>query len=78
MLDPDAARPPLPRPGGRTRATARVRTGAVGIAPWRGAGSVDWRGSVELDTAHCSIAVVDVEDVDVLVDIDLPYTYVCD
>jgi hypothetical protein len=61
MLDPDAARPPLPRPGGRTRATARVRTGAVGIAPWRGAGSVDWRGSVELDTAHCSIAVVDVE-----------------
>jgi hypothetical protein len=62
MPDPDAAaRPPLPRPGGRTRASAWVRSGAIGIAPWRGAGAVDWRGSVELDTAHCTVVVVDVE-----------------
>ncbi|OXM64903.1 hypothetical protein [Amycolatopsis vastitatis] len=67
MPDPDATRPPVPRPGGRTHAQARVRTGwapgAIGIAPLRGAGpgSVDWRGSVELDTAHCTVVVVDVE-----------------
>ncbi|MEU5265405.1 hypothetical protein [Amycolatopsis sp. NPDC021455] len=67
MPDPDATRPPVPRPGGRTHAPARVRTGrapgAIGIAPLRGAapGPVDWRGSVELDTAHCTIVVVDVE-----------------
>ena len=68
MSDPETARPASARPGGRTQAGGRPRpghtSGAIGVAPSRrflGAGSVGWRGSVGLDTTHCTIVVVDVE-----------------
>ncbi|MEU0791539.1 hypothetical protein ABZ342_15835 [Amycolatopsis sp. NPDC005961] len=56
---------PQARPSGRTR-RARPRSaalpGAIGVAPARpSADEVDWRGSVELNTAHCTIVVIDVE-----------------
>ena len=62
MSDPETTRPPSGRPGGRTHSRPRPgrAPGAIGIAPVRG-DSVDWRGSVELNTAHCTIVVVDVE-----------------
>jgi hypothetical protein len=67
MSDPETTRPPAARPGGRTRGAGRPSSGqasgAIGVAPFREAGAdgVDWRGKVELNTAHCTIAVVDVE-----------------
>jgi hypothetical protein len=67
MPDLDATRPPMPRPGGRTHGRDEVQPGpcpgAIGVAPPRepGADVLDWRGSVGLNTAHCTIIVTDVE-----------------
>lgn len=56
---------PLERPRGRTRRVrprSAVLPGAIGVArPPLTAGEVVWRGSVGLNTAHCTIVVIDVE-----------------
>ncbi|MEU8632903.1 hypothetical protein AB0C38_12095 [Amycolatopsis sp. NPDC048633] len=67
MSDPETTRPPAARPGGRTRGAGRLRPGqapgAFGVAPFleAQADEVDWQGSLGLNTAHCTIVVVDVE-----------------
>jgi hypothetical protein len=67
MSEPDTTRPSAARPGGRTRGRGGPRPGyapgAIGVAPFGGGepDAVDWRGSVGLNTAHCTIVVVDVE-----------------
>lgn len=67
MSDPESARPPTARPGGRTRGTSRGKAGAVpgavGTALFRepALGGVDWHGSLGLMTAHCTIVIIDVE-----------------
>lgn len=70
MSDPDTTRPAAARPGGRTRGWDLLRSGqvpgAIGVASspqFRGEGpdAVGWRGSVGLDTTHCTMVVVDVE-----------------
>src|SRR4051812_43474565 len=56
---------PRARPSGRThgaRPRSGVLPGAIGVPPsLLRAAEVDWRGSVQLNTAHCTIVVVDVE-----------------
>src|SRR3954464_7807876 len=56
---------PQARPSGRTlgaRPCSGVLPGAIGVPPsLLRAAEVDWRGSVQLNTAHCTIVVVDVE-----------------
>ncbi|MEV7038880.1 hypothetical protein [Amycolatopsis sp. NPDC051061] len=64
MADPETTRPSAARPGGRTRGTGRSKVGAAPGAigsPPREIARVDWRHSLGLNTAHCTIVVVDVE-----------------
>lgn len=63
MSDPDTTRPAAARPGGRTRWAGRPKPGLVGAARGRDSedDAVSRQGALGLNTAHCTIVVVDVE-----------------
>lgn len=67
MSEPDSTRPPAARPGGRAdrdgRPVADYVSGAIGVAAFRevNVDRVGWGDSLELNTSHCTIVVVDVE-----------------
>ncbi|VVJ19475.1 Uncharacterised protein [Amycolatopsis camponoti] len=67
MSDPETARPVAWRPDPRARGSTWLHSDPlpemVGVVTYHGteADGVDWRGSLALTTAHCTIVVVDVE-----------------